>query len=88
MLSVAGAYWRGDEKLQMMTRIYGISFPKRKMLDEYLVLLERAKKRDHRKIGKELELFMFSETVGKVTRMAAERNRCVFVWKIPETHSA
>ena len=65
MLSVAGAYWRGDEKRKMMTRIYGISFPKRKMLDEYLALLEEAKKRDHRKIGKELELFMFSETVGK-----------------------
>ena len=65
MLSVAGAYWRGDEKRKMMTRIYGISFPKRKMLDDYLVLLEEAKKRDHRKIGKELELFMFSETVGK-----------------------
>jgi len=65
MLSVAGAYWRGDEKRKMMTRIYGISFPKRKMLDEYLVLLEEAKKRDHRKIGKELELFMFSDTVGK-----------------------
>lgn len=65
MLSVAGAYWRGDEKRKMMTRIYGISFPKRKMLDEYLVLLEEAKKRDHRKIGRELELFMFSDTVGK-----------------------
>ena len=65
MLSVAGAYWRGDEKRKMMTRIYGISFPKRKMLDEYLALLEEAKKRDHRKIGKELELFMFSDTVGK-----------------------
>ena len=65
MLSVAGAYWRGDEKRKMMTRIYGITFPKRKMLDEYLVLLEEAKKRDHRKIGRELELFMFSETVGK-----------------------
>ena len=65
LLSVAGAYWRGDEKRKMMTRIYGITFPKRKMLDEYLVLLEEAKKRDHRKIGRELELFMFSETVGK-----------------------
>ena len=65
MLSVAGAYWRGDEKRKMMTRIYGITFPKRKMLDEYLVLLEEAKKRDHRKIGRDLELFMFSETVGK-----------------------
>ncbi len=65
MLSVAGAYWRGDEKRKMLTRIYGITFPKKKMLDEYLILLEEAKKRDHRKIGKELELFMFSETVGK-----------------------
>lgn len=65
LLSVAGAYWRGDEKRKQMTRIYGVAFPKKKMLDEYLVLLEEAKKRDHRKIGKELELFMFSEMVGK-----------------------
>ncbi len=65
LLSVAGAYWRGDEKRKMLTRIYGISFPKKKMLDDYLVLLEEAKKRDHRKIGKELELFTFSEMVGK-----------------------
>ncbi len=65
VLNVAGAYWRGDEKRKMMTRIYGISFPKKKMLDEYLVLLEEAKKRDHRKIGKELDLFMFSDMVGK-----------------------
>ncbi|MDD4921237.1 MAG: threonine--tRNA ligase [Bacteroidales bacterium] len=65
LLSVAGAYWRGDEHRKQMTRIYGITFPKKKMLDEYLVLLEEAKKRDHRKIGKELELFMFSEMVGK-----------------------
>ena len=65
LTSVAGAYWRGDEKRKMMTRIYGVSFPKKKMLDEYLVMMEEAKKRDHRKIGKELELFMFSETVGK-----------------------
>ncbi len=65
LLSVAGAYWRGDEKRKMLTRIYGITFPKKKMLDEYLVLLEEAKKRDHRKIGRELELFAFSETVGK-----------------------
>ncbi len=65
LLSVAGAYWRGDEKRKMLTRIYGITFPKKKMLDEYLVLLEEAKKRDHRKIGKELELFTFSEMVGK-----------------------
>ena len=65
LLSMAAAYWRGDEKRPMMTRIYGISFPKKKMLDEYLVALEEAKKRDHRKIGKEMELFMFSDRVGK-----------------------
>lgn len=65
VLSVAGAYWRGDEKRKMLTRIYGITFPKKKMLDEYLLLLEEAKKRDHRKIGRELELFTFSEMVGK-----------------------
>ena len=65
LLSVAGAYWRGDEKRKQLTRIYGITFPKKKMLDEYLLLLEEAKKRDHRKIGKELELFIFSEMVGK-----------------------
>lgn len=65
LLSVAGAYWRGDEKRPQMTRIYGITFPKKKMLDEYLVLMEEAKKRDHRKIGKELELFAFSDAVGK-----------------------
>lgn len=63
--SVAGAFWRGDAKREQMIRIYGISFPKKKMLDEYLVILEEAKKRDHRKIGKEMELFMFSERVGK-----------------------
>lgn len=65
LTSVAGAYWRGQEDRKMLTRIYGITFPKKKMLDEYLVLLEEAKKRDHRKIGKEMELFMFSENVGK-----------------------
>ena len=65
LTSVAGAYWRGHEDRKMLTRIYGITFPKKKMLDEYLVLLEEAKKRDHRKIGKEMELFMFSERVGK-----------------------
>ena len=64
LLSVAGAYWRGDEKRQMLTRIYGISFPKKSMLDEYLALMEEAKKRDHRKLGKELELFAFSQRVG------------------------
>ena len=63
--AVSSAYWRGDEKRPQMTRVYAISFPKKKMLDEYLTLLEEAKKRDHRKIGKEMELFMFSERVGK-----------------------
>ena len=63
--AVSSAYWRGDEKCPQMTRVYAISFPKKKMLDEYLTLLEEAKKRDHRKIGKEMELFMFSERVGK-----------------------
>ena len=65
LLSVAGAYWRGQEDRKQMTRIYGITFPKKKMLDEYLVMLEEAKKRDHRKIGKEMDLFMFSDMVGK-----------------------
>ncbi len=64
LLSIAGAYWRGDEKRKQLTRIYGITFPKQKMLEEYLVLLEEAKKRDHRKLGKELELFTFSQRVG------------------------
>lgn len=64
VLSIAGAYWKGDEKNKMLTRIYGIAFPKDKELKEYLVLLEEAKKRDHRKLGKELELFTFSEKVG------------------------
>ncbi|RHJ81911.1 threonine--tRNA ligase [Parabacteroides sp. AM08-6] len=64
ILSVAGAYWRGDEKRKQLVRLYGITFPKKKMLDEYLVLMEEAKKRDHRKIGKELELFTFSTAVG------------------------
>ena len=65
VLSLAGAYWRGDETRNQLVRVYGITFPKKKMLDEYLVMLEEAKKRDHRKIGKDMELFMFSETVGK-----------------------
>ncbi|NLC49533.1 MAG: threonine--tRNA ligase, partial [Bacteroidales bacterium] len=64
ILSVAGAYWRGDEKRKQLTRLYGITFPKKKQLDDYLVLLEEAKKRDHRKIGKELQLFAFSQKVG------------------------
>ena len=63
--SLAGAYWRGDEKRQQLVRVYGITFPKKKMLDEYLVMLEEAKKRDHRKLGKEMELFTFSPTVGQ-----------------------
>ena len=63
--SVAGAFWRGDAKREQMTRVYGITFPKKKMLDEYLIMLEEAKKRDHRKIGKEMELFMFSDRVGR-----------------------
>lgn len=65
LTNVAGAFWRGDANREQMQRLYGISFPKKKMLDEYLVMLEEAKKRDHRKIGKEMELFMFSERVGK-----------------------
>ena len=65
LMSIAGAYWRGNEKNKMLTRVYGITFPKQKMLEDYLVLLEEAKKRDHRKIGKELELFTFSEAVGQ-----------------------
>jgi threonyl-tRNA synthetase len=65
LTSVAGAFWRGDANREQMQRLYGVSFPKKKMLDEYLVMLEEAKKRDHRKIGKEMELFMFSERVGK-----------------------
>jgi threonyl-tRNA synthetase len=64
LMNVAGAYWRGDEKRKQLTRIYGVTFPKQKELDEYLELLEEAKKRDHRKLGAELELFMFSEKVG------------------------
>ena len=63
--AVSSAYWRGDEKRPMMTRVYGISFPKKKLLDEYLQMIEEAKRRDHRKIGKEMELFMFSDLVGK-----------------------
>ncbi|HWR74549.1 MAG TPA: threonine--tRNA ligase, partial [Bacteroidales bacterium] len=64
VLSLSGAYWRGDEKRKMMTRIYGITFPKQKMLDEYMVMIEEARRRDHRRIGKELELFAFSPKVG------------------------
>ena len=72
VMSLAGAYWRGDETRPQLTRVYGISFPKKKMLDEYLVLLEEAKKRDHRKIGKEMELFAFSQNVGQGLPLVAE----------------
>jgi threonyl-tRNA synthetase len=65
LLNIAGAYWRGDEKRKMLTRVYGITFPKQKELEEYLILLEEAKKRDHRKLGRELELFTFSQKVGQ-----------------------
>lgn len=65
LTSIAGAYWRGDEQRQMLTRVYGITFPKKSMLEEYLKMLEEAKKRDHRKLGKELELFTFSQRVGQ-----------------------
>ncbi len=65
LTSIAGAYWRGNEKNKMLTRIYGVTFPKQKMLEEYLILMEEAKKRDHRKIGKEMELFTFSSRVGQ-----------------------
>ncbi len=80
VLSLAGAYWRGDETRKQMLRVYGITFPKKSMLDEYLVLLEEAKKRDHRKIGKEMELFAFSQRVGQglplwLPKGAALRNR-------------
>lgn len=65
LTAIAGAYWRGDEKNKMLTRVYGVTFPKQKMLEEYLVMIEEAKKRDHRKIGKEMQLFGFSEAVGQ-----------------------
>ncbi len=80
ILSLAGAYWRGDEKRPQLVRVYGISFPKKSMLDEYLTLLEEAKKRDHRKLGKEMDLFAFSQNVGQglplwLPKGAALRNR-------------
>lgn len=65
LTNIAGAYWRGNEKNKMLTRVYGVTFPKQKMLEEYLVMIEEAKKRDHRKLGKEMELFTFSEAVGQ-----------------------
>ena len=74
LMKIAGAYWRGDEKRKQLTRVYGISFPKQKMLDEYLVMLEEAMKRDHRKIGKELELFAFSQRVGQGLTLVTKRS--------------
>ncbi len=89
IMNVAGAYWRGDEKNNQLTRVYGISFPKQKMLTEYLELLEEAKKRDHRKLGKELELFTFSQKVGAglplwLPKGAALRNRLQDFLKIAQ----
>jgi len=92
LTAIAGAYWRGDEKNKQLTRIYGITFPKQSMLDEYLQMLEQAKLRDHRKIGKELELFMFSEKVGQglpiwLPRGAQLRERLeTFLRKIQKQH--
>ena len=71
LLNIAGAYWRGDEKRKQLTRIYGISFPKKKLLSEHLEMLERAKKRDHRKLGKEMELFTFSKKLDKAYLLAS-----------------
>ena len=76
ILSVAGAYWRGDENNTQLTRVYGISFPKQKELTEYLILLEEAKKRDHRKLGKQLELFTFSKKVGQGLPLMAAKRGC------------
>lgn len=92
LLSIAGAYWRGDEKRKQLTRIYGITFPKQSQLDEYLELLEQAKARDHRKLGKELELFMFSQRVGQglplwLPKGAALRERLQdFLKKVQKKH--
>lgn len=92
LTAIAGAYWRGDEKRKQLTRVYGITFPKKKELDEYLVMLEEAKKRDHRKLGKELELFTFSQKVGSglplwLPKGAALRERLEsFLKKIQKEH--
>jgi len=92
LTSIAGAYWRGDEKRQMLTRIYGITFPKKSLLDDYLKMLEEAKKRDHRKLGKELELFAFSQRVGQglplwLPRGAALREQLEnFLKKVQKKH--
>ncbi|MDR0510311.1 MAG: TGS domain-containing protein, partial [Rikenellaceae bacterium] len=92
LTAVAGAYWRGSEKNKMLTRIYGITFPKKSMLDEYLLMLEEAKKRDHRKLGRELELFAFSQRVGQglplwLPKGAALRERLEnFLRKVQKEH--
>jgi len=92
LTSIAGAYWRGDEKRQMLTRIYGITFPKKSLLDDYLKMMEEAKKRDHRKLGKELELFAFSQRVGQglplwLPRGAALREQLEnFLKKVQKKH--
>ncbi len=92
LTSIAGAYWRGNEKNKMLTRIYGVTFPKRSLLDEYLIMLEEAKKRDHRKLGKELELFAFSQRVGAglplwLPRGAALREKLEnFLRKVQKDH--
>jgi threonyl-tRNA synthetase len=92
VLSVAGAYWRGDEKRKQLTRLYAITFPKQKELDDYLKLLEEAKKRDHRKLGKELDLFTFSEKVGAglplwLPKGAALRERLINFMKTAQEKS-
>jgi threonyl-tRNA synthetase len=91
-MSVAGAYWRGDEKRKQLTRLYAITFPKQKELDDYLKLLEEAKKRDHRKLGKELDLFTFSEKVGAglplwLPKGAALRERLINFMKTAQEKS-
>ncbi|NLA15687.1 MAG: threonine--tRNA ligase [Bacteroidales bacterium] len=92
LTSIAGAYWRGDENRQMLTRVYGITFPKKSLLDEYLKMLEEAKKRDHRRLGRELELFAFSQKVGQglplwLPRGAALRERLEnFLKKVQKEH--
>ncbi len=82
LTSIAGAYWRGDENRKQLTRIYGITFPKKKELTEYLAMLEEAKKRDHRKLGKELEIFAFSQKVGAGLPLWLPAGpNCVSGWK-------
>jgi threonyl-tRNA synthetase len=77
IMSIAGAYWRGDEKNKQLTRVYGISFPKQKDLTDYLELLEEAKRRDHRKLGKELDLFRFLSKSWSRTTFVVAKRRCI-----------